>query len=126
MIPICPDDSVPGTNGDGCVCKRGLTGVPGQCVPDVPVRPKCPRDSVVDDNGNCVCRKGTHGEAGQCQVDIVIITPPITLKCPDDSHFDRKTKLCVCNAPLTGKPGECQASVTILRKLPTNNLPVIK
>jgi len=112
VIPICPDDSILGANG-ACVCKRGLTGVPGQCVPNVPVTPICPRDSVANDNGACVCRKGTHGEPGQCERDIVIITPPITLQCPDDSHFDRKAKQCVCNAPLVGKPGACQAEVIL-------------
>jgi len=101
-----------GTNG-ACVCRKGLTGVPGQCVPNVPVTPICPRDSVANDNGACVCRKGTHGEPGQCQRDIVIITPPITLKCPDDSHFDRKANQCVCTAPLVGKPGACEAEVIL-------------
>ena len=46
-------------NDGQCVCRRGTTGEPGECV-------VCPEDSVINNKGICVCRRGTTGEPGQC------------------------------------------------------------
>jgi hypothetical protein len=100
--PACPPNQV--KPGGGC-CDTGLVWNGKQCAapkplpPPKPVPPKCPRDSVVGDNGACVCKDGTHGTPGKCVPDRVI---PI---CPKDSVLSGGE--CQCKDGTHGVPGRC-------------------